>query len=232
MKGDAGAIVIDGGPKDGGKLVADNIAAAGVKLADVKLLLHSHEHNDHAGGLAELQRLTGATLLASEPAAKALAAGSPTEADPQFAYHGTFTPAKVGGIVHAGEPVKLGNLALTPVATPGHTPGALSWSWTSCEGSVCKAIAYVDSLSPVSSDDYRFSDHPAYLAAFRASIAKVAAMQCDILLTPHPMASGMREKLQAGNLAGEPTCAAYAAGLTRKLDERLAKEAAPGETGT
>ncbi|WEK47214.1 MAG: subclass B3 metallo-beta-lactamase [Candidatus Andeanibacterium colombiense] len=232
VKGDAGAIVIDGGPAGGGKLIANNIAALGFAPSDVKLLLHSHEHNDHAGGFAELKQLTGATLMASEAAAPVLASGTPGKGDPQFGYHATFPAVKVGGIAHDGEPVKLGRIALTPMATPGHTPGALSWSWTSCEGDVCKAIAYVDSLSPISSDDYRFSDHPDYLAAFRASIARVAALKCDILLTPHPSASGMREKLLAGDLAGAPTCAAYAAGLTKKLDARLAQEVAPGQTGT
>ena len=73
-----------------------------------------------------------------------------------------FPPATVGRIVRDGEEVRLGNLMLTAMATPGHTPGALSWRWVSCDGGVCRTIVYADSLTPVSSDDYRFSDHPAY----------------------------------------------------------------------
>ena len=49
---------------------------------------------------------------------------------------------------------------LTAMATPGHTPGALSWRWESCDGGVCRTMVYADSLTPVSRDDYRFSDHP------------------------------------------------------------------------
>jgi metallo-beta-lactamase class B len=221
-----GAIVIDGGPIGGGKLIADNAKILGFELPHIKVLLHTHEHNDHAGGLAELQRLTGATLLASPAASPVLASGEPSKEDPQFDYHATFPAAKVGGTIADGEIVRSGEVALTALATPGHTAGALSWTWKSCEGDVCKTIVYADSLSPVSSDNYRFSDHPEYLAAFRGSIAKIAALDCDILLTPHPSASGMREKLMAGDLAGAPTCAAYASGLTKKLDDRLAKEAA------
>ena len=97
---------------------------------------------------------------------------------------------------------------LTAVATPGHTPGALTWHWGSCDGGVCRQIVYADSLTPVSRDNYRFSDHPAYLAAYRASIAKVAALDCDILLTPHPSASNMPTVSPAANRSKIPTPAA------------------------
>jgi metallo-beta-lactamase class B len=92
---------------------------------------------------------------------------------------------------------------------------------------VCRTIVYADSLTPVSRDDYRFSDHPAYLAAYRASIARIAASPCEILLTPHPSASGMRDRLALGKPLLDPDgCKTYAAALTKQLDQRLAKEAA------
>ena len=118
---------------------------------------------------------------------------------------------------------------LTAIATPGHTPGALSWHWGSCDGGVCRKIVYADSLTPVSRDRLPlFSDHPAVCRRFRASIAKVAALDCDILLTPHPSASDMTERLARASAAARirNACRDYAAALTRGLDERLAKEAA------
>ena len=116
---------------------------------------------------------------------------------------------------------------LTAVATPGHTPGALTWHWGSCDGGVCRQIVYADSLTPVSRDNYRFSDHPAYVAAFRASIAKIAALDCDILITPHPSASDMPERLAARRRSRTATPAAtMPRGADQALDERLAKEAA------
>ena len=88
-------------------------------------------------------------------------------------------------------------------------------------------MVFADSLSPVSRDDYKFSDHPEYLADFRASIAKVAASPCEILLTPHPSASAMRDRIVGKQPLFDPEgCRNYAAKLTRALDERLAKEAA------
>ena len=220
-----GAVVIDGGPENAGKLVARNIEQTGHKLTSVSLLLNSHEHHDHVGGLAELQKLTGAFLITSKAAMPVLESGIAGKDDPQFAGGAAFPKVGHVGATGDGDPVTIGNFVMTGHTTPGHTPGAMTWQWKSCEGTACKTIVYADSLTPVSSDSYRFSDHPAYLAAFRASIAKIAALDCDILLTPHPSASGMRDKLLKADLAGTPRCKEYADGLGRQLDERLAEEA-------
>jgi len=225
--GDQGDILIDGGTEQGADVIADNIRALGFRLSDIRFILHSHEHFDHVGGVAKLQRLSGATLVASAPAAKVFETGAASADDPQAGMNKPFPPATVGRVIGDGGEVRLGNLMLTAIATPGHTPGALSWRWVSCDGGVCRTIVYADSLTPVSRDDYRFSDHPATVAAFRASIAKVAASPCEILLTPHPSASRMRERLALGSPLFDPdACKAYAAQLTANLDQRLAKEAA------
>ncbi|HMP57591.1 MAG TPA: subclass B3 metallo-beta-lactamase, partial [Novosphingobium sp.] len=82
------------------------------------------------------------------------------------------------------------------------------------------------SLSAISADHYRFSDHPAYVATFRAGIARLPALPCDILITPHPSASGFRERLLRGDLTQpEGQCASYAATAGQRLDDRLAREA-------
>jgi metallo-beta-lactamase class B len=225
VTGTEGHILIDGGTEPDAALIAANIRRLGFKLGDVKILLHSHEHFDHVGGIARLQQLTGARLFASPAAAKVFETGAAGAGDPQAGLNKPFPPAQVSRIIHDGEVVRLGNLWLTVHATPGHTPGALTWEWGSCDGGVCRRIVYADSLSPVSRDTYRFSDHPAYLAAYRASIAKIAALKCDILLTSHPSASDMVDRL-AGRapLEDADACRDYAAGLTKKLDQRLAKE--------
>jgi metallo-beta-lactamase class B len=222
----AGDILIDGGTEADADLIADNIRKLGFQLTDVKYLLHSHEHYDHVGGLAKLQRLTGARLIASPPAVAVLDSGKASEDDPQYGINPAFGPAHVDRTVGDGEQVRLGNTVLVAEATPGHTPGALTWHWGSCQNGVCRQIVYADSLTPKSSDSYRFSDHPAYLAAYRASIAKVAKLDCDILLTPHPSASDMVKRLQLAQVENPNACRDYAAGLTKQLDDRLAKERA------
>jgi len=225
--GDQGDILIDGGTEQDANLIADNIRDLGFRVEDVRFILTSHEHFDHVGGIAKLQQVSGATVVTSAAAAKVISSGRPANDDPQFGSLKSFPPAQVGRIVGEDDEVRLGNLMLKAMATPGHTSGALSWRWVSCDGGVCRTIVYADSLHAVSNATYRFSDHPAALAAFRASIAKIAASPCDILLTPHPSASDMPHRLALGEpLFDENGCKAYAADRSQELDDRLAKERA------
>lgn len=226
IAGDAGHVLIDGGTAAGAPVIAANIERLGFRLEDVKLLLSSHEHFDHVGGLAELQRMTGARVLASEAAAPVLSSGIASPDDPQHGMHDPFAAMRVDGTVTPGKAVKLGALSLTPIATPGHTPGALSWRWTACEGAECRSIVYADSLSPISADGYRFTDHPDTVSAFRAGLERLAAQTCDIVLAPHPSAAKMRERLVAGSMIDPAGCTDYAAGIATRLDARLAEERA------
>jgi metallo-beta-lactamase class B len=222
----AGDILIDGGTEKDADLIADNIRDLGFRLTDVKYILQSHEHYDHVGGIAKLQKMTGARVIASGPAQGVLSSGMASAADPQQGSLKSFPPVHVDGLITDGQMIRLGNTVLIATTTPGHTPGALTWHWGSCDGGRCRQIVYADSLTPISSPSYRFSDHAAYLAAYRASIAKVAALDCDILLTPHPSASDMADRLGRVDVENPNACRDYAAALTRQLDERLAKEAA------
>ena len=227
ITGSEGHVLIDAGTEKGADLIADNIRRLGFKLTDIKYLLHSHEHIDHVGGMARLQQLTGAQLVASANAAAVFATGTPGAGDPQAGMHPPFPAARVDRIIKHGETVRLRDLQLTAVETRGHTHGALSWKWVSCDGGVCRNMVYADSLSPFSRDDYRFSDHPSALEAFRTGIARVAALDCEILLTPHPSASNMIARMaRRAPLTNPNACREYAASLTKRLDDRLAKERA------
>ena len=227
ITGDEGHVLIDGGSRGGGPLVAASIAALGFDLRDVKLLLHSHEHFDHVGGLGWLQARSGAKAIASVGAAAALRTGLTQPGDPQYGLHEPFDPVAVDREVQDSETVTFGDLMLTPMETPGHTPGGLTWSWTSCEGSACKRIVYLESLGPISGDDYRFSDHPGYLDRFRTAIERVRVMPCDIAVTPHPGASEMPARMaSATGLIGSDECRLYAEFIAERLERRLAREAA------
>ena len=228
VTGSQGHVLIDSGTDAGAGVVAENIRSLGFRLRDVKYLLHSHEHIDHVGGIARLQRLTGAQLVASPAAAGVFRTGTFGEGDPQAGMHPPFPVARVDQIVTDGQTVRLGELMFTAIATPGHTPGALSWHWGACDGGVCRRMVYLDSLNPISRDGYRFGDHPAYVAAFRSGIAKVAAVECDILLTPHPSSSQMIDRM-AGRapLHNRNACRDYAASAGKRLDDRLATEKKP-----
>lgn len=228
IAGDEGHILIDSGTEEGAQVVMDNIQKLGFRLNEIASILHSHEHFDHVGGLAKLRAATGAHIVSSAEAAKVLSTGEDHPEDPQFGVHEPMDPVQVDVIVEDGDTVRTETATVTAHATPGHSPGALSWTWVSCslpgEPPACSRMAYVDSLSAVSSDDYRFTDHPEVVAAFRTSIDKVRSLPCDILLTPHPSSSQLIERLRTGTLGAPGQCATYAAQLDEKLDERLAKE--------
>jgi metallo-beta-lactamase class B len=81
-----GHILIDGGLPQSAPVIAKNIATAGFRLEDVKLILNSHTHYDHAGGIAALVRASRAEVAASPASKQALERGGPMEDDPQFSF--------------------------------------------------------------------------------------------------------------------------------------------------
>lgn len=226
ITGTRGHILIDGTTAEAAPQVAANIARLGFRLRDVRLILNSHEHLDHAGGIGVLQQLSGATVAALPAARAALTSGRPQADDPQFGSLGPYPAASVGRTLRDGETVRLGSLRLTAHATPGHSPGGTSWSWRSCEGQTCVAIVYADSVSAVSADGYRFSAHPEHVAVFRRSLARIGVLPCDLLLTPHPNASSLFERFANGRLIDPAGCRDYAARGSARLDARLQQEAA------
>lgn len=228
VAGENGHVLIDSGTRDGARVVLSNIRMLGFQPQNLRAVLTSHEHFDHVGGLWWINRNTGAKVMTSPQAAPVIATGVAASDDPQFGMHAPMRPlaSQFVSAIPPGESVTIAGLTFMPTATPGHTPGALTWQWESCEGADCKTIVYADSLSPVSRDDYRFLDHPPYVQAFRDGIARLSTLDCDILLTPHPSASDMRDKLVAGDIAAGMDCAAYASDGLARLEERLAMEAA------
>ena len=226
ITGADGHILIDGGTEAAPDIIAKNISAVGFSLSDVKILLHSHEHFDHVAGLARLQELSGASLYASKAAAPVLTSGVTAASDPQNGSHDPFPPADVTKIIENGATLRLGNIRLTALETPGHTEGALSWQWQSCEGTACEWIVYADSLSPVSRFDYRFSEHLTYLRNYKSSLDYLRDVNCTLVITPHPSASQMRKRLINGQLSNPGGCVEYSDGISKKLENRLKKEQA------
>lgn len=222
-----GHILLDAATAEAAPSVAANIERLGFKLTDVKFIGISHEHFDHAGGIAELQRRTGATVMAMPSAYVALETGVVDKADPQYGLHEPYPGAKVGMMLQDGFVVRQGPLALTAHASPGHAPGSMSWSWRSCENKRCINFVYADSVTAVSAETYRYSDHKPYVAVFRDSLYRISRLRCDLLVTPHPGASNLYDRL-AGKapLVDRNACKAYAARGRAALDDRLAKEGA------
>jgi metallo-beta-lactamase class B len=219
-----GHVLIDGATEKAAPLVLANIRTLGFDPRDVRWMLASHEHDDHVGGLAALKAATGARLAVLAQARASYETGKSDPSDPQLGLS-TFPAVAVDRDLRDGEVVTLGPLKLTAHATYGHTPGSTSWSWRSCEGDLCHAMAYVDSLTAISNTTYRFTEHPEYVEKFRSTLDRVAALDCDILMTPHPAASALFERLAGTRPLVDGTgCHTYADRARTALDARLAKE--------
>ena len=180
--GEDGDVLIDGGEDVDADLIAGNIRDLSYSPRDIRFILHTDTGAGELGGIAKLQRLSGATIVASPAAAKLLRTG--TEDDPQT--------VDVGRIITDGGEVRRGNILLTAFGTSA----GRSWRWESCDGGVCRSMVYAGSLTPGDS----------------ASAARLAASRCEILVTSDPAASDMAKRLVVGQPLFDPdACNAYAA---------------------
>lgn len=227
LAGGDGHILLDGATGRAAPLIEASIRHLGFRLSDVRYILNSHGHFDHAGGIASLQRATGAIVVARDDDADAIERGRGTRTDPQFLSADAFTPVPNVRRIVDGEVLRFGPVALTAHATPGHTPGGTSWTWNACEDGRCLHMVYADSLTAYTDDEYRYVDHPDAVAALRASIATVSALPCDLLLTPHPDASLLWDRVGSGAklpLIDTGACRRYGERSIAFLEQRLVKE--------
>lgn len=222
-----GLVLLDGGLPQSAELIAANIRALGFDPEDIRFIGLSHAHFDHAGGVAALQRLSGATVYAGHDAARSLRAGALQEDDPQFGggMTGQTYPAVPDAVgVADGWEFPLSGLVITALQTPGHTLGGTSWAWQSCEEDRCLDVVYVDSLSPVSRPGYRFSDGLGEV--LRETVGRVANFDCDIMLSTHDFSFALHQKLQQGAKAfiDSGGCRSRADKALIQLEKRLNSE--------
>jgi metallo-beta-lactamase class B len=183
IKTSAGAIVIDGGLPGEGRMVEDNIKALGVPLKDVKILLNSHAHFDHSGGLAQIRKDTGATLMASEGDRSALESGKYLGSEDNHAFDSV--PVKVDRIIHDGEKVTLGDVTLTAHLTPGHTRGCTSWTIPVVDRGVKHTAIFFCSASVAANHLAPKEQYPGIVADYRSTFAKAKRIDADVFLAPH-----------------------------------------------
>ena len=228
-----GHVLIDGALPQSAPRIAQHVQQLGFKIEDVKLILNSHVHYDHAGGIAGLQKMTGAKVVASDIAAKVLQTGKVGRNDPQFEILKPYPPVADVAALGARKSVSVGKLQLNVIHTPGHTPGGTSWSWQSCEGKRCLNMVYGDSLNAVSDNSFKYGGDERYPNAasdMTSSIAALAAAPCDILVAAHPNLTGLwsvideHGKGDRAKLIDSSSCKRYAAAGKERLDKRLADE--------
>ncbi len=227
---EAGLVLIDGALPQSAAQIEANVRKLGFDPLQIKYIFLSHAHYDHAGGINALQRYTRARVVVSEGNAAVLSTGTLQEDDPQFA-HGpertTFPAAKVDRVIGDGETLAVGEVVFTAVYTPGHMPGSTSWTWESCALGECQDVVYADSLTAVAARGFSYGASGA-AAQLTESAGRIAELDCDILLSPHPFFFGMHDKLELRD-EGNPfinslACTFYAEQALGWLEQRLEAE--------
>ena len=225
-----GLILMDTAMPESTGLIKQNIAKLGFKVSDIKLILNTHAHFDHTGGLAEMKQASGAQMIAGERDKPLLEGGyyPGDEKNSDLA----FPAVKVDRTVKEGDKVTLGDVALIAHATPGHSPGCTSWEMTVKDGNADRSVLFFCSGSVALNRLVGDPTHPGIVADYRATYAKVKAMKVDVLLGPHPEMYDMEAKrAQMKDGAPNPFVkpgenVEYVATLETAFDAALAKQQA------
>jgi metallo-beta-lactamase class B len=186
-----GMILLDGGFAETAPMIEKNIQTLGFKLTDVKILLNGHAHPDHAGGLAQLKRDTGAKFEAMRREVMPLEHGG----------RGTFyrgdkplyDSIQVDRVLDDGDTVTLGGTTLTAHLTAGHTPGCTSWSMQVTEGGMPHAALFICQLTLPD----KLLGNPLYPDAakdYAHSFQMLEALPCEVFLAEHGSAFDLQGK--------------------------------------
>ena len=178
-----GHIILDSGFSETVPLIADGIKQLGFRIEDVKILINSHAHYDHAGGLAELKRLTGAQLMLSEADATLVASGG--KDDLQWGARFTYEPVKADRLLKDKDRIELGGVTMTARLTPGHTKGCTTWIIRVDEGGRSYDVVLFGSTT---TPGYKLVNNAAYpdiVADFQNTFRLLRSLPCDVFLAPH-----------------------------------------------
>lgn len=188
-----GHILLDGGFAETAPLIRESLRQLGFKPEEVKILINSHAHSDHAGGLAELKKLTGAQLAASEADAPLLAAGG--KGDFSWGDKYTYPPVMADRLLRDGDRVELGGVTMTARLTPGHTKGCTSWTMKVKEDGRELDVVFVGSTTISGHKLVGNINYPGIAEDYARSFALLKTLPCDVFLAPHGSFFALTKKM-------------------------------------
>lgn len=192
---DAGHVLIDGTLPETAAQIVENIERLGFRLADVKILLNSHAHFDHSGGLAELKRRSGAGLFAHEGDVSALEGGFYLGSEQQAEWR--TPPVQVDRVLQHGDVVEIGGRELVLEHMPGHSRGCSSWRTTAEHGDASYQVLFFCSATVAANRLAGPPQYPGIVDDYRRTFARAEALAVDIPLAAHPEFFGLMAKRDA-----------------------------------
>jgi len=228
-----GLILINSGAVGSYPLMKASIEQLGFKLTDIKIITSTHGHWDHVGDLAEFQKISKARVLMSERDAPVLESGGNLDYRRPEGRGIIYDPIKVDQRLKDGDKFRLGTTEITAIATPGHTPGATSFSFPVQDAGRTYNVLLAN--MPGINDGVKLLGSPGYptiVQDFAGTIAKLKSMSPDIWVSSHAGQFNLHQVYKPGdayNPARFSDVAAFKAKLTgyeKSYNEQLAMERA------
>lgn len=194
LVGEEGAILLDAPLEENASLILRNVKKLGHDPAKIRVLLNSHAHVDHAGGLATIKKATGARLYLSSADAELAARGGLND----FAFGDRFAypPVVADETIRDGQTIRLGELAMTAMLTPGHTRGCTTWRTSVTEGDKTLDVLFLCSLTAPGYQLVSNEQYPNILQDYKQSFDKLRPLQPDVFLASHGSFFGLTQKLE------------------------------------
>lgn len=229
-----GHILINSGYELNVRRLRQAVEFLGFRLTDIRVLLTSHAHDDHVGGMALIKRMTGAKYMVMDGDASVVESGGATDFqygnDPTMGY----PPTKVDRVLHDGDTVRVGNARLVAHLTPGHTKGATTWTMQVNDHGTTRNVLIMS--SPNVNEDYRLVNnarYPEIADDYRRAFRVLRTLPCEVFLAAHGSQFDLRAKSQRF-VAGDSTafadpdgCAKWIAERERLFEAALAKQQSP-----
>ena len=189
-----GAILIDAGYPEIAPQIERNVVKVGARVRDIKILLNTQAHFDHAGGFAALMRASGARLLACEFVAPMLEGGG--RGDFALGETGHFPAVAVDGRIDDEDHVRLGDADLTAHLTPGHTRGCTTWTWDAVDRGRTYHVIVLCGLTILDGTRVTgMATYPNIANDYRHSFHVLRSMKPDLFLGAHLSYFGGADKV-------------------------------------
>jgi len=182
-----GHILFNTGADGSYDLMKPSIESLGFKISDIKIITSTHGHGDHVGDIARFQKESGARVHMSERDTASMESGGNIDyRQPQGRGVMSYDPIKVDVRTKDGDKIRLGNVEITVLAHPGHTPGATSFIFPVQDGGRTYNVGIINmnginqGVKLLGSPGY-----PTIVDDFRTTLEKQAQLTPDIFLSSH-----------------------------------------------